>query len=495
MNSNQSSYRSIMKATSVFGGVQVFTIIISIIRSKFIALFLGAGGMGIAGLLTSTIGVVGGLTNFGLGMSAIRDISSANASGDDNRIALVINVLRRWIWVTGLLGVFVVMAFSPLLSKIAFGNSAYIGSFVIISSTLLFNQLNAGQLALMQGLQKIRYLAKASLAGNITGLLVTVPLYYYFGNDGIVPALVATSIISLYISWYFASKIHIKPTKFSRETAFAEGKNMLKIGFLINLSTLMVALTTYIVQLFISNSGGIVQVGLFTAGFAIINTYVGLVFNAMGTDYYPRLSAVAHSNEACKKTINQQGEISILILGPIVMFFLIFAKVIILVLYSDKFGSIEDMVMWLSLATFFKAGSWAIAFILLAKGVSKLFFWNELAANAYALIFDLLGYYFWGLTGLGVACFLAFTVYFAQVYMLCKSKYNFGFEKSFIKIFTVQFSLAILCFLAGKFLQDKYSYIFGVILIVCAIAFSYVELNKRLGLQILLNEFLNKLKK
>ena len=63
MTEEQTSYRQIMKATSLFGGVQVFSIIITIIRTKFIAVLLGPLGMGIAGLLTTTTTFIGGLTN------------------------------------------------------------------------------------------------------------------------------------------------------------------------------------------------------------------------------------------------------------------------------------------------------------------------------------------------------------------------------------------------------------------------------------------------
>ena len=71
----KSSYRQIVKATSLFGGVQFFQIIISVIRSKFVAILLGPAGMGIVGLLTATTGLVAGLTNFGLGTSAVKNIS------------------------------------------------------------------------------------------------------------------------------------------------------------------------------------------------------------------------------------------------------------------------------------------------------------------------------------------------------------------------------------------------------------------------------------
>ena len=101
LNINQSSYRQIFKATSLFGGVQVFNILLSIIRSKIIAVLLGPVGMGVAGLLTSTTALVGGITNFGLGTSAVRDVAAANESGHSNRISKVVTVFRRLVWITG----------------------------------------------------------------------------------------------------------------------------------------------------------------------------------------------------------------------------------------------------------------------------------------------------------------------------------------------------------------------------------------------------------
>ena len=58
MSEQQSAYRQIIKVTSLFGGVQVINIIVSIIRSKFIAVFLGPVGMGISGLLISTTSIM-----------------------------------------------------------------------------------------------------------------------------------------------------------------------------------------------------------------------------------------------------------------------------------------------------------------------------------------------------------------------------------------------------------------------------------------------------
>ena len=487
MNEQQNSYRKIIKATSIFGGVQVFSILISILRSKFVALFLGSSGMGVLGLLNTTLGLVGSLTNFGLGTSAVREVSTANSTKDLDRIATVIFVLRRWVWITGILGALIIIIFSSLLSKITFGNNSYIWSFIIVSFTTLFNQLNTGQLAVLQGMQKIQFLAKASIGGSFLGLLVNIPIYYFYGVQGIVPALILASMISFFISRYYANKININKVKITSKETFFEGKNMLKMGFLISLNGLFVIGSTYIIQLFINKFGGVSQVGLFTAGFAIINSYVGLIFSAMATDYYPRLSAVAHSNELCKKEINQQAEISILILGPIILIFIVFIKLIILILYSNSFYAINDMVSWLAIGIFFKASAWSIGFILLAKGESSLFFWNEFISSFYKLILDMIGYYYWGLTGLGISFLIGYFIYLLQVNYLSRIRYSFSFQKQFVKIFTVHFLLAFFCFLIMKFTNDFLDYIFGILFVLASIIFSYKELNKRLDIKTLFN--------
>ncbi|MFS8083525.1 MAG: O-antigen translocase [Ginsengibacter sp.] len=475
-----------MKATSIFGGVQVITIIISIIRSKFIAILLGPVGMGISGLLTSTTSFIAGLTEFGLGTSAVRDVASANSTGNEKRIATVIAVLRRWVWVTGTLGTLVMLVLSPWLSQLTFGNHDYTLAFIWISITLLFTQLSNGQFVILQGMRKLKYLAKASVIGSALGLIITVPLYYKFGINGIVPSIIIASLISLLLSWYFAKKIKIEPVKISRIRTIAEGKNMLFMGFMISLSGLITLGVSYIVRIYISNTGGVEQVGLYSAGFAIITTYVGLIFTAMGTDYYPRLSAVAYSNELSRQIINQQAEIAILILAPILMIFLVFIKWVIVILYSDKFMPVDTMIHWAAMGMLFKAASWAIAFILLAKGDSKIFFWNELIVNLYMLILNILGYRFMGLTGLGISFLVGYLFYFIQIFALGKIKYQFSFDAAFIRIFAFQLLLAMSCFVVIKYVSMPYSYITGIVLIIISGFYSYKELDKRIDIRSIL---------
>lgn len=482
MSEAHSSYRQIIKATSIFGGVQIFNILIAIIRSKFIAILLGPAGMGISGLLISAAGLIGSITNLGLGISAVKNISAANSSEDINRISKVVAVVGRLVWITGLLGALLTFLLSGWLSEMTFGNRSYSVAFSWISITLLLNQLSSGQLALLQGLRKLQYLAKASLAGSLIGLFISIPIYYVLGIEGIVPAIIINSIFTFFFSWYFASKVKLKKVHLEVSTFRNEGWEMIRMGFLLSLSGLVTLGTTFILRVYLSRNGGVDQVGYYDACFTIINTYVGLIFTAMSTDYYPRLSEVADNNTKLINITNQQAEISLLILAPILTIFLIFNNLIVELLYSQRFIVVKEMMQWASLGMYFKAASWTVAFILLAKGAAKIFLWNELLSNFNILFFNLAGYLLWGLEGLGIAFFIGYIFYLIQVFLLTKLKYSFKFEKEFLIIFGLQLSLGIACFGVAKFVIEPFSFLIGAILIVISFVYSYIEMNKRLDM-------------
>jgi O-antigen/teichoic acid export membrane protein len=144
---------------------------------------------------------------------------------------------------------------------------------------------------------------------------------------------------------------------------------------------------------------------------------------------------------------------------------------------------------------FFKAASWAVAFVFLAKGASKLFFLNEFITNIYLLGLNLLGYYYFGLTGLGLSFLVAYFLYLIQVYLVAKIKFGFAYYRGFIKIFCLQFTLAVGSFLIMKFINQPYQYIIGVALIIVSSWFSYKELNKRIGIKAILCSIGNKIKR
>lgn len=488
----QSSYRQILKATSLFGGVQIFNILIQIIRSKMVAVLLGPSGMGVMGLLNSAIGLIGTITNAGLGGSAVKIVAEAHASGDNHRIAEVITVLRRWILLTGLLGLMLTLVFSPWLSQVTFGNREYTLAFIFISITLLINQLSSGQLVLLQGMRELRSLANANMIGAFLGLLVSTPIFYFWRLRGIVPAIIVTSIVSMILSWYFARKLTIEKIQVSRQTTISEGKEMLKMGIVLNLSGLFTIASSYILRIIISNTGGVEQVGLYAAGFAIVETYVGMIFTAMGTDYYPRLSAVNQDINKVRELVGQQAIIALLIIVPGIILFLIYSPVIIQLLYNQQFLSIEKMVNFAMLGMLFKAVSWSMGYILFAKSDSGLFIKTAILFNSLFLINNIAGYKYFGLTGLGLSYLFNFMIHFLALIIITKWRYNFYFNRNIIKILLFSILFCFAGFYLSMFVSPLLKYLFGSIVFIISCIFTLIELNKRISLKETFSKLLSK---
>lgn len=493
MSEQRTSYRQIFKATSIFGGVQVYQIFLSIIRSKLVAVLLGAQGMGITGLLLTVTTLISGITGMGLNVSAVRNVAEANQTGNQSEISHIVAVVKKLAWLTGMLGAVVAIVFSPWLSKATFGDTSYILSFVALSVTFVLGSIASGQFVLLQGMRKLSYLAKSNIFGATAGLIVSIPLYYIYGQDGIVPAILLSAVATTFFGYYFGSKIKLiqtEPVSFMQ--ALSEGKDMMRMGIMLSLSGVITATSAYVIRLFINREGSLADVGLYSAGFAIVNTYVGMIFTAMGTDYYPRLAAVSHDVENTNKLVNQQAEMALLILGPILIFFLIVLKWVVVVLYTPEFLGVIDMVQWAVLAIFFKAVTWSMGFIFLAKGESKVFFWNEFIANLYVLGLNMLGYLFYGLEGLGISFLLSYLLSTFQNYWVVRRLYKFNTSIELLTVFMVQVLLSVGCMLIMKQEQTAMAYVYAMPLLFCGTGYSWFQLNKRLNLIKYLKSFLSK---
>ena len=479
---NKSSYRSIFKATSLFGGVQVYQILIQIIKSKFVAVLLGPAGVGIMGLYQSGLQLIQQLSSMGLSQSAVRDVSEANGSNDMQRIAKTVTVVRKLVWVTGILGLVLVACFSPLLSKTSFGNYDYTIPFIILSVTLLLDQLSAGQRVVLQGLRRLKDLAKCSAFGSTFGLITSVPLYYWLGIEGIVPTLILNSLCTLLLSWFYSRKIKVEKVRVTPKQTLEQGKLMLVMGVSMSISGILSTIVAYAIRGYIQANGGVEQVGLYQAGFVIMTTYVGMVMNAIATDYYPRLAAINKDNQKCREAVSQQGEMGVMILAPMLTICLVFMSFVLTILYSDEFIDANEYISWACLGMMLRLASWVISFLFVAKAESKLFMINELSANLYYLVFSLIGYKILGLTGLGIAFALEYIVYFIQCYLIARKRYSFSFSNSFIKCYGIQLLLIIACLIIVLTLSGWQKYIIGSLIIVISCYLGLKGLNEKMEL-------------
>lgn len=485
------SYRSIFKATSLFGGVQIFQILILVLRAKIVAVLLGPSGMGLSGLYSSTIALVQSLTSFGIAQSAVRNISHANNTGDTSRLDLVIAVVRRLVWITGFLGLTVLALFSPLFSKTTFGDYQHIIPLICLSVVLLLYQLRTGENTVMQGLRKLKDLASVSILSSFAGLVISIPLYYLWGTKGIVPAIIVDSVVTYFITRFYSRKNTTERVVPSKELFHTEGKSIVAMGLALSVGSLLSVLVSYIMRSSINAIGGLSEVGLYSAGFAILNTYVGMVFTAMGTDFYPRLAAVNDDNDECSKLINQQGETALFIIGPLLLLCLVFLPFIVQLIYSMDFLPVVDYVTYAIAGIILKASSWVIAFVFIAKAEKKLYVVLEICSSFVSLLFSITGYYLFGLKGLGAGFTLSFAAYLIIVYIIAHIRYGFSFTKVFHFVFIIQLGLVLSGTVCVLLFDGWIKYTVGVCIFAISTVYSIIELNKRMKLLDAVKLFIN----
>lgn len=486
LTNNDTTYRNIFKATFLLGSLQVYQILIGIIKSKVLAILLGPIGVGIQGLLISTISMVQGFTSMGVSQSAVRDISEAQGTDDQNRISATISVVKKMVWITGLLGLFTMCAFSSVLSRTTFGNNDYTIPFIFLSISLLFDQLTSGFKVILQGMRKLKMLAKATAYGSTLGLLLSLPFYYIFGIKGIVPSLILYSIITFVVTFYFTKKIPINKVRVSFKELPKAGRGMAKMGITLGLNSILASLVAYIIKGYISNVGSVADVGIYTAAAVIMDSYVGMVFTAISTDFYPRLAAVNKDNSKCREICSKQGEIGILIITPLLFSCVLLIPFIIKLLYSSEFIMAKNYIIAASLGMLFRFCSILVSTQFVAKGESRLYIKNEFVAKIYMLLFNILGYHFLGILGLGIAFTTSYLVYCIQVYIIAYKKYEFRFTGKFL----VSFAASVLVMMIAIILRVFYGYNYVVIILLSSliIFFCLKELNKLVGLESLLKK-------
>ncbi len=410
--------RTIVKAMGLFGSIQVVNILCAIVRTKLIALWIGPAGMGLFAIFNSAIDMVGNITNLGMRTSSIRSISMENTN--PSTLARVCTAVRRWSRILGVLGGLILACASPIFSKVTFGDSEHTMGFIFLSIALIANALTNGEHAIMQGTSMLRKLAKSSLYGAFTGLILSIPLYYYLGEQSIVPSILCYSLSVLIFSYLMRNKeVGLKGEILTLKDTLNIGKDFLKLGIFITLTDVVTQCTNYLFISYLNTAADTTTVGYYQAGYTLIIKYTGLILSALCVEYFPRLSKVSHSNMKLNIFVSQEINIALMVLTPVIVAFILFRRLIINILYTDSFFVIETYISIGIIGMIFRAVSWCMAYVILAKGKGKMFFITESVDAIVCIVVYILSFKLWGIDGFGVAVvawYLTYTLITAFCY-------------------------------------------------------------------------------
>jgi PST family polysaccharide transporter len=354
-----------------------------------------------------------------------------------------------------LLGAVLLVLFSKQVSVVTFGDAKQRGAVCLISLAVLFQLISAGQSALIQGMRRIVDLARMNVIGGFSGLIISVPVVYLLREKGIAVALVLVAATTIITSWWYSQKIRISAVRLTYGEIRLEAAGLLRLGVAFMVSGLLVPCVAYFVRVFLSRQLGIAAAGMYQSAWTLGGLYVGFILQAMGADFYPRLSAVANDNAECNRLVNEQALIGLLIAGPGVLVTLTVAPLVIALFYSAKFGGAVEVLRWICLGATLQVVTWPMGFIIVAKARQNLFLVSEILWASLATGLAWACITLWGLNGSGVAFFLAYVAHWIIVYPITRHLSGFRWSPENRKIGLTILSLIAIVF-SGFYAMPSY---------------------------------------
>ena len=484
-------YSHILRYTGLFGGLQGLNILIGIVRNKLVAMILGPNGMGLISLFNSTIKLVSDSTSFGISMSAVRNISEDFDRQNIEKLEADVALVRSWSFLTALLGMFVCIAFSPLLSSFTFSWHGHTLHFIFLSPIVAMTAITGGELAVLKGVRRLKALAGISVYSVIGALLVSVPLYYIYKEKAIVPSLVIMAFIQMALTIAVSYKIFPLRLSLSR-SVLRQGYSMIRLGIAFVFAGILGSGADFVIRSYISNVAGIDTVGLFNAGYMLTMTYVGTVFSAMETDFFPRLSGVSSLGFTFNRTVSNQIEVMLLLVSPLLVVFTFTLPILLPLLYTGKFLPALGMIQIIVLAMYFRALKLPVEYIPLAKGDSLSYLFLEAFYDIVLVVLVIILFRKFGLTGAGVAVTLAGIIDFIVVFIYARLRYAYKPTAGIVKYTIIQLPIGLLAYASTWIADPRLYWSIGALLAILSMTASLSILRKKTRLWAALMRKLNK---
>ncbi|WP_108483546.1 O-antigen translocase [Oceaniglobus ichthyenteri] len=476
-----SSYRTILRSSSIIGGAQVINIAVGLVKIKFVAVLLGPAGVGLLGLYLILIQTASSIAALGIGSVGTRQIASAHALGGDEAVGRTRRALFWGTMALALIGAVIFFLSSGLIARMIFRDESKTTAVAWLSLGVALTVAAGSQSALLTGLRRIGDLARINVGAGILGATLGVVALWLWGAQGLIAMVVLAPLTSFLLGHLYVSRLGPPAGPNARfPEMLSEWKTMATLGFAIMLSGLVSTSSNLAVRTLVQHDLGSEGMGQFQAAWTIGMTYLGFVLAAMATDYYPRLSATINDHASATRLVNEQTEVALLLFAPALLAMLGLAPWVIQLLYSAEFGSAVDVLRWQLLGDILKVMSWPLGFVLLAKGAGKTFVAIEsIGASVFVLgVVVLLP--IMGVSATGVAFLALYVAYLPLVWWLASRAIRFRWTRA-VKIQGLALISAALTIMIAAYWREIAGAVLGITLAAAAALWALLRLSEMSG--------------
>lgn len=429
-----SSYRTILRSSSIMGAASVINILSSLVKMKAAAVLLGPAGVGLVGLYQNLMQTAATISSLGLRTVGTRQIAEANAAKDAAKLATVRRALFWGTLILAALGGLVFWLASDWIAKEILADPLRSSDIAWLSVGVAVTVAAGSQGALLTGLRRIGDLARIQVASGAFSAILGIAALSVWGAQGLLAMVLVAPMATFALGHYYVHQLG--PPK-GRQTSFpeltAQWRIMAALGISFTLSALATTLGHLAVRTLVQRELGIEALGQFQAAWSIGMTYLGFVLGAMGTDYYPRLTAAIRDHDAACRMVNEQTEVALLLCGPILLAMLSLAPWVIHLLYSAEFGQAVEILRWQLLGDILKVMSWPLGFVLLALGAGWTFVMTESIGIGIFVLGVAVGLPLFGVTATGMAFLGLYVVYLPLVWVMARHRIGFSWTPSVLR--------------------------------------------------------------
>lgn len=403
--------------TSFFNGIAVAVrMATALILNKILAIYVGPSGYAIIGQFQNLVSLI---VTFATGASNTGVVKYTAEYFDDE-------VAQHALWrtagtltaIASIISALVIVVFRSTLARELLHNSGLSSVFFWLAGGLVFISLNALLLALLNGKKEVKRYVVSNIAGSLIGLLITGALSYWYSLYG---TLVALSINQALV--FFVTLQQISRTAWFRlRFIFGEidRRHLKSLGGYVAMA-LATAVATPISQVAIRNDVA-AQFGWSYAGYwdamcRISTIYLTFITVTLSLYYLPRLSEIRQPAELRREIIGTY-RIVVPAAAAISLSLYLLRNVVIWILFTPDFSPMEVLFGWQMTGDVVKISSWVLSFVMLGRGMTRIFIATELLFSFLFWAFAALFTREIGFQGVAVAYLVNYALYMAAMWYL-----------------------------------------------------------------------------
>jgi len=434
---------------AIIGSAQVINIMVSILRMKMLAIYLGPAGIGLLSIYNSLLDMMSTAAGLGMESSAVRQIASVR--GEEQTLSRLRRTLLSALLLQGVLAMVGVLLMRAPIAEWLFGSREFATDVGLIGIAILVLLLGKSQTALLQGMRQIGDLGRVTVLSALFGTVAGLAAVWLYGEAGLIWFVViqpmATAVIALHYTLRLPKLVASPPNAAEMWNVW---KAMAKLGAAFMLAAMASAVTLLYVRSSIANELGLETAGHFAAAWGLTATYIGLLLMAMGADFYPRLAGVIRDQQITNSLVNDQAQLGLAIGGPLILLMIGMAPWIMGLLYSSEFSGAVGMLQLQMLGNVIKLAAFPIGYMIVAAARSKLFLFTELSWNVFFLFILWLWLPKYGLSAAGAAFSAAYLLNFIMLNILVFSFHGFRWERLSSLLFALHSTLALVLIAAAQ---------------------------------------------